>query len=182
MKTIKVLIAVFLAWGLIGSAIADHHKKGEQSVFQATFLGSYSAETDKLVSLVEEFSEKGFEWRPAEGIRSVHEAVLHVATANYGIGSRFLGKAMPEGLNPRELGKTVKTREEAIVVLKDSIQFVKEAVGTLDDAALAEPIKLFGSDSNRMGAVLVLGGHAYEHLGQLIAYARSSGVVPPWSQ
>ena len=182
MKTIKVLIAVFLAWGLIGSAIADHHKKGEQSVFQTTFLGSYGSETDKLVSLVEEFSEKGFEWRPAEGIRSVHEAVLHVTTANYGIGSRFLGKALPEGLNSRDLGKTIKTREEAIVVLKDSIQFVKDAVGALDEAALAEPIKLFGNDSNRMGAVLVIGGHAYEHLGQLIAYARSSGVVPPWSQ
>ena len=30
-----------------------------------------------------------------------------------------------------------------------------------------------------MGAAMAVGGHAYEHLGQLIAYARSSGVVPP---
>ena len=182
MKISKVLIAALVAWGLIGSAIADHHKKGEMSVFQKTFLGAYSGETDKLVSLAEEFSEKGFEWRPAEGIRSVHEAVLHVATANYGIGSRFLGKSLPDGLNPRELGKTVKTKAEAVKVLKESIQFVKDAVAGMDEASLAEPIKMFGNDTTRMGAVLIVGGHAYEHLGQLIAYARSSGVVPPWSQ
>ena len=88
---------------------------------------------------------------------------------------------MPEGINPRQFNKTIKSKEDTIKVLKDSIQFVKEAVGGLDEAGLAESIKLFGNDSSKMGAVLVLGGHAYEHLGQLIAYARSSGVAPPWS-
>lgn len=182
MKTSKLLIAALLAGGLLGSAMADHHKKGGQTLFQQTFLGSYSHETDKLVSLAEAFTEKGMEWRPAEGIRSVREAVLHVAGANYSIGSRFLGMEMPAGVNPRQFDKTIKSKAEAIAVLKDSIQFVKDAVGSLDEASLGESIKMFGQDSNKMGAVLVLGGHAYEHLGQLIAYARSSGVVPPWSK
>jgi uncharacterized damage-inducible protein DinB len=182
MKTSKVLIAVAIVCGLFVSSFADHHKKGESSVFLSTFLGTYGGETDKLVNLAEAFPEDGFEWRPAEGIRSVREAVLHVAGANYQIGSRYFGTEMPEGVNPREFDKTIKSKAEAITVLKESIQFIKESVGDLDDASLAEPIKLFGNDSNRMAAVLVIGGHAYEHLGQLIAYARSSGVVPPWSQ
>ncbi len=181
MKTSKILLAALLTWGLLGSAIADHHKKGGHSLFQQTFLGTYGSETDKMVSLAEAFTEEGMEWRPAEGVRSVREAILHVAGANYGLGARFLGKKMPEGINPRQLDKTIKSKEDTIKVLKDSIQFVKEAVGDLDDASLAESINLFGNESNKMGAVLVLGGHAYEHLGQLIAYARSSGVVPPWS-
>jgi len=171
-----------LAFSLLISAFGDHHKKSESSVFLTTFLGAYTGETDKLVSLAEAFPEDGFEWRPAEGIRSVREAILHVATANYFISARFLGAEMPEGLNPREFEKTNKTKAETIATLKKSIQFVKDAAGGLNDASLAEPIKLFGNDSNRMGAVLAVGGHAYEHLGQLIAYARSSGVVPPWSQ
>ncbi len=29
---------------------------------------------------------------------------------------------------------------------------------------------------------MIVSGHAHEHLGQAIAYARSNGVVPPWSQ
>jgi len=173
MKTLKILLAALVSGGLFGSSFAEHHKKGGRSLFQQTFLATYAGETDKMVSLAEAFT--------AEGVRSVREAILHVAGANYGLGARFLGKEMPKGINPRQFNKTIKGKEDTIKVLKDSIQFVKEAVGGLDEASLAESIKLFGNDSSRMGAVLVLGGHAYEHLGQLIAYARSSGVVPPWS-
>lgn len=182
MKTSKALMGLALACGLLFTAFGGHHKKSESSVFLTTFLGNYSGETDKLISLAEAFPESGIEWRPAEGIRSVREAILHVATANYFISGRFLGAEMPEGMNPREFEKTIKTKDEAIATLKSSVQFVKDALSGLDDAALAEPIKLFGNDTNRMSAVLVVGGHAYEHLGQLIAYARSSGVTPPWSQ
>ena len=175
------LSALLLAVGLSASTFAAHHAKKGGSLFTETFLKTYTAETDKLVSLAEAFSEEGFEWRPAEGIRSVREAVLHVAGANYFIGSR-LGKEMPDGLNPRKFEEMYQSKDEAVAALKKSVAFVKSAVGSLDDEALAEPVKMFGQDFNKMGAALVVGGHAYEHLGQLIAYARSFGVVPPWSQ
>ncbi len=177
----NLLLAALLTVGLVTPSFAAHHAKKGGSLFTETFLQTYTSETDKLISLAEEFSEEGFEWRPAEGIRSVRESVLHVASANYFIGSR-LGKEMPEGLNPRKFEEMYTSQDEAVAALKKSIDFVKSAVGSLDDAALAESVKLFGRDFNKMGAVLVVGGHAYEHLGQLIAYARSSGVVPPWSQ
>ncbi len=175
----KTLLPALLFLGLASSTFAAHHEK---PLFVETFLKSYTGETNKLVNLAEEFSDEGMQWRPADGIRSVREAILHVASANYFIAGRFLGAKMPEGLNPREFDKKIKTKSEAVQTLKESIQFVKDAVAAMDEAALAEPIKLFGQDSTRMGAVFAVGGHAYEHLGQLIAYARSSGVVPPWSQ
>ena len=178
MKLRSALLPILLAAGFVTNSFAAHHGK---PLFVQTYLKSYTSETDKLISLAEEFSEEGMEWRPADGIRSVREAILHVAQGNYGIGSRFLGKELPAGVNPREFRK-IKTKAEAVSLLKDSVQFVKDAIGSMDDATLAEPIKLFGQDSNRMGAAIAVGGHAYEHLGQLIAYARSSGVVPPWSQ
>ena len=34
-----------------------------------------------------------------------------------------------------------KTKAEAVSLLKDSVQFVKDAIGSMDDATLAEPIK-----------------------------------------
>ena len=178
MKLRSALLPILLAAGFVTNSFAAHHGK---PLFVQTYLKSYTSETDKLISLAEEFSEEGMEWRPAEGIRSVREAILHVAGANYGIGFRFLGKELPEGVNPRGF-RNIESRAEAIELLKSSVQFVKDAIGSMDDATLAEPIKLFGRDSNRMGAAIAVGGHAYEHLGQLIAYARSSGVVPPWSQ
>jgi uncharacterized damage-inducible protein DinB len=168
--------------GLTGSTFGAAHKSGENlTTFQQVFLKSYSGETDKLVSLAEAFTEEGYKWRPAEGIRSVREAILHVASANYGIGG-ILGKKVPEGLNPEGFEKSITSKAETIKVLKESIAFAKAAVRALNEDSLNEQIEYFGMESPRMGAVMILGGHANEHLGQLIAYARSSGVVPPWSQ
>ena len=182
MTKTKLLLSAFLMLGLTLPSFGTHHKSGENvTLYQRVFLKSYSRETDKLVSLAEAFSEEGYAWRPAEGIRSVREAILHVASANYGIGS-MLRKEVPKGLNPRGFEKSITTKTETIEVLKNSIQFAKAAVRGLDEASLTEVINLYGSESSRMGAVDILGRHAYEHLGQLIAYARSSGVVPPWSQ
>ena len=150
-------------------------------MFQTEFLKTYTTETDKLISLAEAFSEEGFEWRPAEGIRSVRESVLHVAAANYFLIGKLGGKP-PEGVNPGSFEKTIDNQAEAVAVLKESIRNAKAAVKGLSEESLGEAINLFGQDSTKMAVVLTMGGHAYEHLGQLIAYARSSGVVPPWSK
>ncbi len=182
MKKNKVLVAALLVGGLIGSIFGDHHKQGEgSSMFKEVFLATYSGETDKLVSLAEAFSKEGFEWRPAEGIRSVREAVLHVASANYYLVSKLGGKT-PEGLNPQTFEKEITNQAQAIATLKQSIKIAKATVEGLSEAELAETVNLFGNESPKMAVTMILNGHASEHLGQLIAYARSSGVVPPWSQ
>jgi hypothetical protein len=52
-------------------------------------------------------------------------------------------------------------------------------------APITDPEKLqkvFGKDMTKEGAVRYLFGDQHEHLGQSIAYARSNGVVPPWSK
>ncbi|MCB1122082.1 MAG: DinB family protein [Verrucomicrobiae bacterium] len=182
MKKIKFLTLPILILGLASTAFGAAHKGGENMTsFQQVFLKQFSSESDKLVSLAEAFSEQGYAWRPAEGIRSVREAILHVASGNYNIASR-LGKAVPAGVNPRGFDKSVNTKADTIQTLKDSIAFAKAAVMELDEAGLETEINLFGQQSPKMAAVMVVGGHTYEHLGQLIAYARSYGVVPPWSQ
>lgn len=181
MKASKVLIGALLALGLIVSSFGDHHKQGEKTtMFQEVFLATYGGETDKLISLAEAFSEEGFEWRPADGIRSVRESVLHVASANYFLISKLGGEA-PEGLKPRAFEKEITDRDQAIALLKQSIQVAKATVKGLSEAQLAEVVNFFGNESPKMAVVMTLNGHASEHLGQLIAYARSSGVVPPWS-
>jgi hypothetical protein len=43
-------------------------------------------------------------------------------------------------------------------------------------------VKLFGQDTTKQGAVLMILLDQHEHLGQSIAYARANGVVPPWSK
>lgn len=180
------LSAVILLTTVAAPVFAAHHRTGADkppalSFFQKTFLERFTYESDKLVSLAEAFSDEGYAWRPAEGIRSVRETILHVAAANYGIGGR-LGKTVPEGVNPREFEATIEGKEMTLQVLRDSIAFAKAAASGVDPASLEETIEFYGMKPSRMGAMLIISGHTEEHLGQLIAYARSSGVVPPWSQ
>jgi uncharacterized damage-inducible protein DinB len=47
---------------------------------------------------------------------------------------------------------------------------------------LAQKFDFFGSEVSGRGLFLIVHAHMTEHLGQTIAYARSTGVVPPWSQ
>ena len=59
---------------------------------------------------------------------------------------------------------------------------VQRAIEGLSDADLKTPVKLFGRDMTKEDAVRFLFGDQHEHLGQSIAYARSNGVTPPWSE
>ena len=177
MKKTLVLGSLLLSGWFVSAAAGGHKASENLTMFQQSFLAFYSGEAQKLVDLANEIEDG--DWRPAEGIRSVKEVLLHVAQANYGLGSR-LGHALPEGVNPRQLKAADK--DAAIKILEDSIDFAKHAVSGVKEAELAEQVQLFGNEMPKMGVVMLVGNHLYEHLGQLIAYARSSGVVPPWSE
>jgi hypothetical protein len=47
---------------------------------------------------------------------------------------------------------------------------------------LSASVKLFGRDTSKQGGAFMLIMDQHEHLGQSIAYARTNGVVPPWSK
>jgi hypothetical protein len=50
------------------------------------------------------------------------------------------------------------------------------------DAKLEAPLEVFGQKSSARGLWITTATHLHEHLGQLIAYARSNNVTPPWSK
>ena len=178
----RSLFVLGIALILVGSSFSAHHEKDHKdSLFQKVFQKNYSRTCDKIVDLAKAIPEDKYEWSPAEGIRSVRESILHVTSANYFIASR-LGSKPPEGVNPREMESTIQGKEATIEALEKSIQFVKEVTGNVSEDDLATELDFFRGKAPKMAAIVVLGDHASEHLGQLIAYARSIDVVPPWSQ
>jgi hypothetical protein len=66
--------------------------------------------------------------------------------------------------------------------LTSSSTAVKTALSGLSDADLNAPVRIFGRDTTKQGAAMMLLNDQHEHLGQSIAYARSNGIVPPWSK
>lgn len=132
----------------------------------------------KLVDLAGAIPDDKYGWAPMDGVRTVSQVLMHVAAANHFFSSRVGGPQPPA--DARKWEETVTTKAEAVEKLKGSFMAIKEALKAAD---MDKATKLFGG---REGTVadfaLIAVGHGHEHLGQLIAYARSNKVAPPWSQ
>ena len=141
----------------------------------------------KFIDLAKAIPEPAYSWHP-NGARSVGEVLLHIAGENYLIPA-FMGTPAPSGvaISAADM-KTVEayegrklTKDQIIAELEASFANLHAALPTTD-ANLSENIKFFGQDISRRRAVIGTVNHLHEHLGQLIAYARSNNVTPPWSR
>lgn len=136
--------------------------------------------TSQLVALAEATPAEKFAWRPAAGVRSTSEVYMHIAIANFFLLS-ITGPKMPADLKP-EMEKTVTSKAEVINWLKRSLDAVKQARASLKPGDLQRKVHVADRDATVDGMYLRIIIHNNEHMGQLIAYARMSGVVPPWSK
>jgi uncharacterized damage-inducible protein DinB len=80
------------------------------------------------------------------------------------------------------LEKTVTAKSDVIAWLKRSLDAVKTAHLAVKPGDLQRKVKVNGVDATVDGMYLRIIVHANEHMGQLIAYARMTGVVPPWAK
>ena len=143
----------------------------------------------KLVGLAEAMPEGSYDWRPMEGVRSVAEVLKHVVSDNYLLGA-VSGAAAPEatGIKPDDYRTALAyearsmSKAEIVTALNASFDFLGEALKATSEARLTEEISVFGSAMTGQALWLLTLTHLHEHLGQSIAYARSNGVVPPWSR
>ena len=88
---------------------------------------------------------------------------------------------MPADLKP-DMAKAVTAKAEVIDWLKRSLDAVKSAHAAAKPADLDRKVTLFKRETTADAVFLRLIIHNNEHMGQLVAYARMSGVVPPWSK
>src|SRR5258706_3691705 len=147
---------------------------------KAAALHSLEDAQKKLIALAEAMPADKYTWHP-EGARTVGEVFNHVAGANYFIPT-LLGVKMPAGVDPRTFDKESADKAKTVETLKKSFDHVIAALNGVPEADLGKSVKIFDHDGTYLDVVFILVSHAHEHLGQSIAYARSNGVVPPWSQ
>ena len=133
--------------------------------------------SDKFAGLARVMAGK-YNWKPGEGVRSVGDVFNLIVTEN----GLLVGTLTGAGAGRGGRGAPVIEPEKLQEALKTSYANLQKAIEGLSDADLKAPVKLFGRDMTKEEAVRFLFGDQHEHLGQSIAYARSNGVVPPWSK
>jgi len=125
----------------------------------------------KLTTLAEEVPASRFEYRPAEGVRTLDEVLRHVAFWNGYVADVVLGKNGDDKAN--ELSKDrFSTKAQVVDALKKSAARALEALKEHES----------GLSTQTTETVITFIEHNSEHYGQLVIYARLNGIVPPVSR
>ncbi|MEO8334183.1 MAG: DinB family protein [bacterium] len=148
----------------------------------------YMADLDtvhvKIMALANAIPADKYTWRPAPGVRSISQVLMHVSSEWYYFVPGSVG-----GKPPADFGnpKDAEARLDKIVTKKEVIdQLTKSWAYSKAQLLAAEPAKMTGVykpwGTTLDGAAFGMAGDMHEHLGQLISYARMNGVKPPWSK
>jgi uncharacterized damage-inducible protein DinB len=189
MKTVKsVSGALLLTLVLAGSALTAS-AQDEMGSSNPEVIGLVNVAQGKVTALAGAMSDEQWAWRPAEGVRSTSEVFMHIAFANFFLPS-MLGIAPPEDF-PVSMGpegpvgmaeyEGTSDRDEVMAQLEASFDHIKSALASVPADRMDEEMNVFGQTMNVRGFCIFLTTHLHEHLGQLVAYARTNDVVPPWS-
>jgi uncharacterized damage-inducible protein DinB len=153
-----------------------------QGQFQKESAGSISYVSGQVMQLAKAIPADKYAYTPGQGVRSVAEVCGHIISANYFFASK-LGEKIPADVKMETIEKDMKTKEVIEKELKRSYESITAAIKNTKDASLSNKVEFpFPGEYTNMTAILIALGHSNEHLGQLIAYSRMNGVVPPWSQ
>jgi len=174
MKSWTILFAIVALLGSAAIAVAD---EGKYAGFRTSYERELQGAFQRVERLAREIPAELYDWRPGEGVRSVSETLMHIASGNF-LLARDLGVPRPEDI-PEDL-EAITGKDRVLEILSRSFEQAKTALeetvaGDLDR-------KVWENGTTARGVLLRLLVHAGEHLGQLIAYARVNGVVPPWSR
>ena len=171
----KVLIVLLLA--LCARPVLA--QTAPEGIWQG-YDGEWKHVSRQLLDLAEATPADKFSWRPAPGVRSTSEVYMHIALANFYLLS-VTGPKMPAELK-EGMDKSVTAKADVIAWLKRSLDAVKEAHAAITPKDLERKVHIVDRDATVDGMYLRIIVHANEHMGQLIAYARMTGVAPPWSK
>jgi uncharacterized damage-inducible protein DinB len=150
------------------------------------FMSDLDTLQNKFLALAEAFPADKYAWRPGQGIRSVGEVFMHVASEFYVYAPMAYGAArspvIPRGQDAFKKFESASTKADVLKHLQEGFAYTKQSITGLDAAQLTGSRKLFGGDHTIVETSFAMTDDLHEHLGQLIAYARMNGVAPPWSK
>jgi hypothetical protein len=189
---VRTVVTVCLGLALLyvprPAAAQDVMTKESAAALRASFIADLGVLQDKFVQLAQAFPQDKYTWRPMEEanppVRSVSEVLMLAAFEGYNfIPTAFGGK--PANIGSREEVaklRTLSDKAQVIDHLNKGFAHAKKELEALDPATLTGKRPVMGQPRSAADVALLVGGDLHEHLGQLIAYARTNHIVPPWSK
>ncbi len=158
--------------------------RAQGSSWQDVQVADIETMRDKFLQLGEAFNESQYTWRPMAGVRSVQDVLgLAVAEAHmFPTGWGYDAPAVAADGFMAEVGRAAAlSKADMLGELETSFGFLIDIVRDMPESKRLSDGSYFGQAMPVHASIATAMADMHEHLGQLIAYARTNEVVPPWS-
>jgi uncharacterized damage-inducible protein DinB len=189
--------------GACGSDSAESSRfQGSRSMdrtitsFKGEYLWELQIPASQIMALAEAIPADKYSWRPADQARSVSEVFVHIAVGNLllldqaGVSApKDLYGLLESDILPRMLAiirknlaleKGVTDKAEVVPLLKRALEATQKSFTEATDEGLVGQATFFGQETTVRRVYLRMLAHMNEHMGQMVAYARSMGIPAPW--
>ena len=188
--TISILACALFAATAVTQAATDPTQTAQSPQSEDKTAPSYDMKAQaaldldgvnkKVISLAQALPQDKYNWRPSPDSRSFAEVFLHVSGERYFILG-LMGAAPPAGFDGKTYEKSTTDKARIIDELTKSGDYTQKTIAGMANADYAKLLPKLGPQANEGDVIYMLVADAHEHLGQLVAYARVNGIVPPWT-
>jgi uncharacterized damage-inducible protein DinB len=165
MKTATIFIAT-----LLGATVLS-----AQNPLSTELKQQWAATKDALTKSADRMADADYGFKPTPGnTRTFAQVIGHIADVQLAICGAAKGE---QKRSDTEMTKSSKA--DVVAALKASNDYCDSAYDGLTDASATEQIRMFGGMRSRLSALYFNIIHDNEMYGQIVAYYRAKGMVPP---
>jgi uncharacterized damage-inducible protein DinB len=145
-------------------------------------IRNWENERAGVMAEVESIPEEHFDFRPAEGARSVRELAVHIAEAGLMLAAEILRtdgsflRFFEPNADPAQ--PTAHSKAEILALLRTTGADTTARLRAAGESLGKETMETFHGEESRLTALWFAVGHEMYHCGQLASYARTIGQVP----
>jgi hypothetical protein len=169
---LKQFLAVLLFMIFAGAA----NLNAQSNPISADAKQSYISIKNILLKSADKMPEENYSFRTTPQVRTYGEMIAHIADTQIFLCAMVKG----EKKAGTAAGKT--SRADLSAALKASFDYCDPVYDAMTDAAGAQTVKMFGRDTSKIGVLNANVAHDNEMYGQMVAYMRIKGIVPPSSE
>jgi hypothetical protein len=148
----------------------------QSNPLSADAKADYTSIKNNLLKSAEKMPEQNYGFRTTPQVRTYGEMIAHIAD----VQTMLCAAAKGEQGHGSAAGKTSKADLSA--ALKASFDACDPLYDSMTDADGAQTVKMFGHDKTKIGVLFFNVEHDNEMYGQMVAYMRIKGIVPPSSE
>lgn len=150
--------------------------KAQSNPISADAKGDYTSIKNILLKSADKMPEENYGFRTTPLVRTYGEMIAHIAD----VQTMLCSTAKGEPKKGMAAGKTSKA--DLTAALKASFDVCDPVYDSMTDADGAQMVKMFGHEKTKVGVLFFNVEHDNEMYGQMVAYMRIKGIVPPSSE